>query len=114
MPTSDPKNAASHTISADHAWVRLTGSPRTTKNVILAGFIVAFPCFVFLMFCAGFLPVGAMAVLAGSLVDSGDPAALVLLVPLVLEAGIYVFLLNKLALVVARYVQRDRRRGGPL
>jgi hypothetical protein len=83
---------------------------RATKNVILAGLVVALPCFVFLLFCSGFLPVAAMAVLAGRLVESGDPAALVLLIPLILEAGIYLFVLNKVAYVVARYVHRDRRR----
>jgi hypothetical protein len=85
-----------------------------TKNAILAGFILAFPCLVFLLFCGGFLPVGAMAVLAGRLVASRDPGSIVLLAPLVLEAGIYVFLLNMLARVVARYVDRDRRRAGTM
>jgi hypothetical protein len=85
---------------------------RVTKNAILAAFIVAFPCFVFLLFCSGLLPVAAMAVLAGRFLASRDPAALVFLVPLILEAGIYVFVLNKLAHVVTRYVHRDRRRTG--
>jgi len=111
--TEPTKGAAAAALTAEHAWAKVTGT-RATKNVILAGFIVAFPCFVFMVFCAGFLPVGAMAVLAGGMVDSGDPAVLILLVPLILEAGIYVFLLNKLALFVARYVHRDRRRGGPI
>jgi hypothetical protein len=87
---------------------------KVTKNAILAGFIVAFPGFVFLLFCSGFLPVAAMAVFAGRLVASRDPASLALLVPLVLEASLYVFLLNKLANVVTRYVHRDRRRGGAI
>jgi len=83
---------------------------KAAKNAILAGLIVACPCFVFLLFCSGLLPVGAMAVLAGRLVASRDPGALVLLVPLMLEAGIYVFVLNKLAHVVTRYLHPDRPR----
>src|SRR5512138_1083791 len=53
-----------------------------------------------------------MAVLAGRLVASRDPGTVVLLVPLILEAGIYLFLLNKLAHLVTRSVHRNRRRAG--
>lgn len=105
MPTDEPSDrVVSDSASAERARIK------ATKNAILAGFIVAVPCFVFLLFCSGFLPIGAMAVLAGRLMATRDPGALVLLVPLVLEAGVYVFALNKLAHVVTRYVHRDRRR----
>ncbi len=90
-------------------------SPRTlrvTKNAILAGLIVAFPCFVFLLFCKGVLPVAAMAILSGRFLATRDLAALTLLVPLVLEAGVYVFILNRLARALARYAHRDARRAG--
>jgi hypothetical protein len=43
-------------------------------------------------------------------VASRDPGVLVLLVPLVLEAAIYLFVLNKLAQVVSRYLYREGRR----
>jgi hypothetical protein len=106
MPTSELNDHVAAAASAENARVK------ATKNAILAGLIVACPCFVFLLFCNGFLPVGAMAILAGKLVASRDPGVLVLLGPLVLEGGIYVFVLNKLAHVVTGYLHRARWRTG--
>jgi hypothetical protein len=85
-------------------------SLRPVKNTVLAGLVVAFPCYVFLLFCNGVLPVGAMAILAVRLILKRDPAALILLIPLVLEAAIYLFVLNKLAQRITRHVHRDSSR----
>ena len=85
---------------------------RATKNAILAGFIIVFSVFR--------VPVVLQRVSAGRSDGRSCSQArriarsrlLVLLVPLILEAGIYVFVLNKLAGVVAGYVYRDHRRAG--
>src|SRR5262245_43939895 len=53
-----------------------------------------------------------MVFLSGRFLATRDLAALTLLVPLVLEAGVYVFVLNRLAQAVARYAHRDARRAG--
>lgn len=82
----------------------------TTKNTVLAALVAAFPCFGFLVFCSGFLPVGAMAVLAVRFFSLRDPGGLIFLIPLALESALYLFLLNKLAHRVTRIIQRDPKR----
>jgi hypothetical protein len=85
---------------------------RLTRPAILAGLVVVFPCFVILPFCYGLLPVGAVAIQAVRLlrITLADPAALVLLAPLVIEAALYMYLLHKVAGWVARSIERNPGR----
>jgi hypothetical protein len=74
--------------------------------------VAVFPCYVILPFCYGLLPVGAIAIQAVRLlpITLADPAALILLGPLVIEAAIYTYLLHKVAGWVARSMERHPLR----
>jgi hypothetical protein len=85
---------------------------RLARRAILAGLVAVFPCYVILPFCHGLLPVGAAAIQAVRLllITLADPAALVLLAPLVIEAAIYMYLLHKVAGWLARSIERNPGR----
>jgi hypothetical protein len=57
---------------------------RLSKNAVFAGLILTVPCYAFLLFCHGFLPVAALAIVGARLLREAhrDPAALIFVIPI--------------------------------
>ena len=83
---------------------------RLAHPVLFVTFLVTLPCFVFLLFCSGFLPVAGMAVLAARFVATLQPGVLLLLIPLMVEGVAYVVALHLIARAVVRRLPSDPRR----
>lgn len=92
-------------------------SPPVVKWVILVTMLLTIPCFVFLLLCAGFLPVGVMGLLAFNQVLrlTSDLFWLVIIVALlVAEAAIYIFVFTRLTRLLSRFIVRAPKTGGML
>jgi len=80
-------------------------------RLLFTTLLLTVPCYLFLVFCAGFLPVGTMIMFVAQLATSGpDLAAIAFAIPIFLEAGVYAFLLRLLSLAIIRRLPSDPRK----
>ena len=79
-------------------------------RLLFVTLLLTVPCLLFLVFCAGFLPVGAMIMFVAQLATSGDLVSIAFAIPTLLEAGVYAFLLRLLSLAIIRRLPSDPRK----
>ena len=77
-------------------------------RLLFATLLLTAPCYLFLIFCGGFLPVGAMVVFASRLAMSGLAlAAIAFAIPLLVEIGVYAYLLHLATRAIVQRLPAD-------